>query len=159
MGRVIVALVIGVGIAFPGRAVAQQSSEDEVIAVVEAVFAGMAAGDTEVLRSIMLSESKLLSMGERGPSWRTGTSFAEAFERSEGPVVERMWDPVVMIDGPIASLWAPYDLYFGDRWSHCGTDSFQLALTEDGWKVAFISYSVAQPPACERHPKGPPGPK
>lgn len=157
MGRVIVALVIGVGLALPGQTTGQQSAEEAVIAVVEAVFEGMASGDTEALRAIMLPESQVLAMGERGPRWSAGTSFAEGFEGREVAVIERMWDPVVLIDGPIASLWAPYDLYIGDSWSHCGTDSFQLVLTEGGWKVAFIGYTVAQPPACERHPGGPPG--
>jgi hypothetical protein len=159
MGRVIVAFVIGVGFVLPGRTVGQQSAEEEVIAVVEAVFAGMRSGDTEALRAIMLPESQLLAMAATGPRWRTGASFAEGFEGLDEPVIERMWNPKVLIDGPIASLWTPYDLYFGDRWSHCGTDAFQLALTEDGWKVAFISYTVAQPPACERNPRGPPGPR
>ncbi|MFV2008191.1 MAG: nuclear transport factor 2 family protein [Longimicrobiales bacterium] len=157
MGRVIVALVMGAGFTLPGQTVGQQSAEEEVIAVVEAVFEGMASGDTEALRAIMLPESQLLAMGATGPRWRTGASFAEGFERREEPVIERMWNPQVSIEGPIASLWTPYDVYIGDRWSHCGTDSFQLALTEDGWKVAFISYTVQQPPACERHPGGPPG--
>ena len=156
MGRVLAVLVIGIGFALPAVTAAQQSSEDEVIAVAEAVFEGMASGDTEALRAIMLPGSQLLGVGERGSDWLSGASFAEAFEGSEDPVIERMWDPVVMIDGRIASLWAPYDFYVGDRFSHCGTDAFQMVLTEEGWKVAFISYTRAQPPACKRHPEGPP---
>ena len=27
------------------------------------------------------------------------------------PMYERMWDPEVRIDGPVATLWAPYDFY------------------------------------------------
>ena len=157
MGRVGVALLIGVGLGLPGQAVGQQSAEQAVIAVVEAMFEGMATGDTEALRSIMLPESQLLAMGSRGARWSSGTSFAEGFEGRDTAVIERMWDPTVLIDGPIASLWAPYDLYIGDRWSHCGTDAVQLVLTDDVWRVAFISYTSMQPPDCERHPEGPPG--
>ncbi len=157
MGRVIGALVLGVGLALPGQTVGQLSAEEEVIAVVNAMFEGMASGDTEALRAIMLPESQLVAMGVRGPRWRTGNSFAEGFAGRDVAVIERMWDPVVLIDGPLASLWAPYDVYIGDRWSHCGTDAVQLVLTEDRWRVAFIGYTVAQPPACERHPEGPPG--
>ena len=157
MGRVIVALVIGVGLALPGPTVGQQSAEEAVIAVVEAMFEGMASGDTEALRAIMLPESQLVAMGDDGPRWRTGKSFAEAFEGRDVAVIERMWNPTVLIDGPIASLWTPYDLYIGDRWSHCGTDAVQLVLTDEGWRVAFLSYTSRQPPDCERHPEGPPG--
>ena len=156
MSRMIAVLTMGIGLALPGRTVAQESAEEAVIAVVESIFKGMATGDTETLRSIMLPESQLLAMGARGPRWTTGASFAGGFEGSAEPIIERMWDPTVMIDGPIATLWAPYDLYIGDRWSHCGTDVVNLALTEDGWKVAFLSYTRRQPPDCERHPEGPP---
>lgn len=157
MGRVITVFVIGMGLSVPGQTAAQKSAEEEVIAVVEALFEGMAAGDTEALRAIMLPESQLLAMGDDGPRWRTGTSFAEAFEGRDVAVIERMWNPTVLIDGPMASLWTPYDLYIGDRWSHCGTDAVQLVLTDDGWRVAFLSYTTRQPPDCERHPGGPPG--
>lgn len=158
MARAIVVLVMGIGLALPARAAAQHSPEEAVIAVVNAMFEGMATGDTEALRAIMLPESQLLAMDAKGARWGTGTSFAEGFEGREVAVIERMWDPVVLIDGPIASLWAPYDLYIGDRWSHCGTDAVQLALTDDGWRVAFISYTMKQQPECEPHPEGPPGP-
>ena len=157
MRRVIVALVIGVGLALPGRTVGQQSAEEAVIAVVEALFEGMASGDTEALRAIMLPQSQLLAMGDNGPRWSTGASFAEAFAGRDVALIERMWNPTVLIDGPIASLWTPYDLYIGDRWSHCGTDAVQLVLTDHGWRVAFLSYTTRQPPDCERHPEGPPG--
>jgi len=62
----------------------------------------------------------------------------------------------VRIDGPVATLWAPYDFYRGIEFSHCGTDAFQLAKTPDGWKVTLISYTVQMPPDCSTHPEGPP---
>jgi hypothetical protein len=71
-------------------------------------------------------------------------------------MIERMWDPEVRIDGPVATVWAPYDFYSATEFSHCGTDAFQLAKTADGWKVAMISYTSQAPPTCSMHPDGPP---
>ena len=69
---------------------------------------------------------------------------------------ERMWDPEVRVDGPVATLWAPYDFYRGTEFSHCGTDAFQLAKTGGIWKVVLVSYTVQRPPDCSTHPEGPP---
>ena len=82
-----------------------------------------------------------------------------AARMSEVPYVmaERMWDPEVRIDGPVATFWTAYDFYRGLEFSHCGTDAFQLAKTPDGWKVAAVSYTVQMPPDCSTHPAGPPG--
>jgi hypothetical protein len=53
-----------------------------------------------------------------------------------------MWDPEVRIDGPMATLWAPYDFHRSGEFSHCGVDAFQLALKEDGWRIVSIIYTV-----------------
>jgi hypothetical protein len=71
-------------------------------------------------------------------------------------MIERMWDPEVRVDGPFATLWAPYDFYSGVEFSHCGTDAFQLAKTSVGWKVVMVSYTAMMPPNCSTHPDGPP---
>jgi hypothetical protein len=50
----------------------------------------------------------------------------------------------------------PYDLYRGDAWSHCGVDTFTLMKSEGHWRVAALIYTIEQPPACRKHPAGPP---
>ena len=39
---------------------------------------------------------------------------------------------------------------------HCGVDVFTLLKSEGGWRIATLVWSVEQPPACQRHPAGPP---
>jgi hypothetical protein len=34
---------------------------------------------------------------------------------------------VFELDGPLASVWAEYSFYAGEKFSHCGIDAFQLA--------------------------------
>jgi hypothetical protein len=55
-------------------------------------------------------------------------------------------------------VWYPYDLYIDGKWSHCGVDAFTLIRTEGKWRIAVMSWSAEQPPACEKHPDGPPRP-
>ncbi len=56
----------------------------------------------------------------------------------------------------VAQVWMPYDLYLGDKWSHCGVDTFTLMKSEGRWRVAALVYTIEQPPACRPHPAGPP---
>jgi len=51
---------------------------------------------------------------------------------------ERITFGTVNIDGDLASVWAPYEFYLGDKFSHCGVDVFQLLKTADGWKIIYI---------------------
>ena len=71
------------------------------------------------------------------------------------PIIERGFAPDVRIAGTIAVVWLPYDLYVDRAWSHCGVDVFTLVLVGDRWRIANLTYSIEQPPACRVHPDGP----
>jgi hypothetical protein len=68
--------------------------------------------------------------------------------------VERMWEPVVQVHGPIATLWAPYDIHRNRQFVHCGVDAFTLIRTTTGWKIATVVYT-AEPTGCAPSPLGP----
>ena len=44
----------------------------------------------------------------------------------------------------------PYDFYIDGKWSHCGVDAFTMLKSDGRWRIASLSWSVEQPPACER---------
>ena len=135
---------------------AQANEERAVIAAGQALFDAMEALDPEAFRDTMVPEGFLMAVGFETMQRTTRDRFAARLADQTQPMFERMWDPLVRIDGPVATLWAPYDFYRGIEFSHCGTDAFQLAKTPDGWKVTLISYTVQMPPVCSRHPEGPP---
>ena len=136
---------------------AQSSEERAVIQAAQAMFDAMEALDPEAFRASMVPEGFLMAVGFE-TTRRTGREeFATRLADVTGPMYERMWDPEVRIDGPVATLWAPYDFYRDLEFSHCGTDAFQLASTPEGWKVVLVSYTVQRPPDCSTHPDGPPG--
>ena len=135
---------------------AQNNEERAVIAAAQAVFDAMEALDPEAFRNAMVPDGFLMAVRSETTRRTTRDDFAANIERQTRPMIERMWDPEVRIDGPVASVWAPYDFYLGAEFSHCGTDAFLLAKTPEGWRVSAVSYTVLQPPTCERHPQGPP---
>ena len=140
------------------RAVTAQTAEErEVIAAVQALFDAMAARDGQAFRAGMLPDGFLVAVGYESMSRTSRDDFATRLPDAGFVMHERMWDPEVRSDGPVATVWAPYDFYRGIEFSHCGTDAIQLAKTLEGWKVAWMSYTVQRPPDCSTHPEGPPG--
>jgi hypothetical protein len=55
------------------------------------------------------------------------------------PYDERLRNPVVQVDGGLASVWAEYHFYVGTRFSHCGVDTFHLVRTTEGWKIIDLA--------------------
>lgn len=51
---------------------------------------------------------------------------------------ERITFGKVLIDGPLATVWTPYSFYLGNRFSHCGVNSFQLYRSDKGWKIVHL---------------------
>jgi len=70
-------------------------------------------------------------------------------------VVERMWNPTVLVRGRIAMVWADYDVYVGGKFGHCGIDAFTLLKTDAGWKISGIQYT-SETQGCKPNPLGPP---
>lgn len=140
----------------PATGQAQTAEEQAVIHVVENLFTAMRTQDIELLERTMIPDAFVIGVGGGGMSRSTREEFARAIVGAEAQFIERMWDPEVRIDGQVAQLWAPYDLYIGDEFSHCGSDAFHLVKVDGEWKMAGVTYSRAQPPACDKHPDGPP---
>jgi hypothetical protein len=67
-----------------------------------------------------------------------------------------MWEPVVVTNGPMATIWTPYDFYVGSDFSHCGVDVATMMQTDEGWTIVALSWTRLQPPSCDLHPDGPP---
>jgi hypothetical protein len=135
---------------------ARDEEESAVIEAAHAFFEAMEALDPEALRNSMVPEGLVIAVGLETTRRTTRDDFAAGIADQTRPMIERMWDPEVRIDGPFATLWAPYDFYNGVEFSHCGTDAFQLAKTSVGWKVVMVSYTAMMPPNCSTHPDGPP---
>jgi hypothetical protein len=62
---------------------------------------------------------------------------------------ERFWDGQLQVDGDLASYWCKYAFFNGGKFSHCGTDVFQLVRTPAaGWQIVNLAYTV-QPEHCD----------
>jgi hypothetical protein len=148
-----VALIAGL-CALPAPAAAQASEEQAVIAVVQKLFDGMRTRDTVAMKSVFAPGAQLLGLAQRDGSTAMRALPADQFASSiasapPGEFIERVYDPVVKIDGNLASYWAFYTFHVGERFSHCGVDAVLLFKFPDGWKIASIADTRRQE-GCER---------
>jgi ketosteroid isomerase-like protein len=123
---------------------AQQTATDAVKQTVNTMFDAMRKGDSTLLKSTFAKEMVLQSVstnkeGKAAISTDSANDFAKAIGTAHSQVYdERIVFGDIKIDGDLASVWAPYKFYLGDKFSHCGVDVFQLMKTADGWKIIYI---------------------
>lgn len=141
-----------------GTAAGQESPERGAVAAADAALGAITRGDMTALTDLMLPEALMFSTGTRNGQtrYRVRTRAEQRASTPPGKITERGFRPEVRVNGPVAMVWYPYDLYIDGKWSHCGVDVFTLIRTEGQWRIASMAWSAEQPPACEKHPDGPP---
>ena len=126
------------------------------IAVADSVLVALSSGDNATLERLTLDSAIVGGVGERNGVERMSlTSWARYTSRTGSDFTERGF-ATARVQDRVAQVWVPYDLYGGKAWSHCGVDAFTLLKSEGRWRVASLIYTIEQPPACQKHPAGPP---
>ncbi len=118
-----------------------------VLAAVTKLFEGVTAKDEGAMRAVLERDARLVRTESRkgAPRMRpmTAAGFVSGILEHEGPEVrEEIRDPEVRIAENLATVWAPYSYYVGDRFTHCGEAAIQLAKMDvgwPGWKIIAIA--------------------
>jgi hypothetical protein len=142
------AIALGVAVS-PAAAQATMGAEEQAAyAVITRLFDAMRAGDTTAMRSAFDSSASLQSAVVRRDGTpvvqRTaiGDWLAGVAKRPAGTVLdERLRNPIVHVDGTLASVWVEYGFFVGPTFSHCGVDAFTLGKTVAGWRILAVADS------------------
>ena len=137
--------VIGVMVAFilltPSGAPAQEAAGPR--AAVDQLFEGMRTANADLVRDVLTPDARFAILSQRdGPVTvvsQTVEGWVRSIGTSEGRWDERVYDVDVRVDGPMASVWAPYTFYIDGEISHCGINSIELLRDAEGWKITQIS--------------------
>jgi hypothetical protein len=131
-----------------------------VIAVADSALAAITRGDVIALTDLMVAEASAFPTSTRNgiTTYRVRTRESMRTGALNG-LVERGFNPQAMVNGGVAMVWFPYDLYVNGAWSHCGVDVFTFVKADGKWRIASLAWSAEQPPVCEKHPSGPPSGK
>ena len=128
-----------------------------LIAVADSALAAITRSDVVALTDLMVPEAVMFPTSTRDgvTTYRVLTRDAQRNASITG-LVERGFTPQAMVNGGVAMVWMPYDLYINGAWSHCGVDVFTLVQSNGSWRIASLAWSAEQPPMCNKHPTGPP---
>ncbi len=143
------------GVQAPARG---QTPEEAVMAVVHRLFDGMRTADSAMVRSVFDSSVQFLSVREENgvptATARSVDAFVAAVGKPHEQVYdERIWDVEIEVDGGLASVWAKYAFYLGDKFNHCGVDVFGLVRRADAWKIVYLA-DTERRTGCWRGPGG-----
>jgi hypothetical protein len=119
-------------------------------AVANKLFEAMRAKNAVAISALFMPEGQLVAIdkprsGEGLSKTRvfTGDAFAKMIAEAKAPeFIERMPQPEVKIFGDMALVYGRYTFHVGEKFSHCGTNSFHLVRTADGWKIAQIASTL-----------------
>ena len=52
---------------------------------------------------------------------------------------ERLWDTQIFYDDFMATVWTKYALFLGEKFTHCGTEVFNLRKVDGDWKIFYLA--------------------
>jgi len=124
-----------------------QDAEAQVMATVEAFMDGLEAKDGEAMRALAMEDAYLAlvrpSQGD-APD-RTQSARLDEVVTSltdiPGEIAEPLGEATVLVDGPIAMVWAPFAFYMDGARTHCGIDVFTLMQVDGAWRISTVTYS------------------
>lgn len=145
--RRIAIVTLVVGMLFGGfvRPAVAQTAEDEVRAVVDALFDAMRTSDSATVRELFHPEmDKMASSGVRdgvaGVGFGAISAFVEAVGGAEpGALDEKIGPAEIRIDDNLATVFTPYAFHYNGNLSHCGVNVFLIAKQGEDWRIVGLA--------------------
>jgi len=124
---------------------AQNLAEEEAIKkTINNLFTGMRNADSSMVKSAFNQGAILQTIGKtkEGNVVVRSTdlnAFIASIAKPHPEVYdERIVFSRILVDDNLASVWTDYQFYIGDKFSHCGVNSFQLVKVNDEWKIVYL---------------------
>ena len=118
--------------------------ENDVKEVITKLFDGMRSSDAEKLKSAFAPGATLQTIskdkeGQVMVRWEQVDSFIVQVTKPHDQVYdERITFDIIKIDDNLATVWTPYRFFVGEKFSHCGVNSFQLVKLQGEWKIQYL---------------------
>lgn len=129
---------------FAGMPLTAQKDDKAIKAVINLFFEGLEKGDTVLLKKSCTDAPVMQTyMADRDGKWQVFTEdFSELVAFVGTPAKDKFDEQIefesILSEPSLASVWTPYKFYLNGKISHCGTNSFQLVKTDEGWKIQYI---------------------
>jgi len=152
-------LVFSLLLSVPAFAQSAKSKDSKTASEIPGkLFAAMKEKNAEAIRALFTPEGQLVAIDKP----RTGDGLsktrvftADAFSKliadsKASELIEKMDKIKVEVFGDMALVYGRYTFHVGEKFSHCGTNSFHLVRTIDGWKIANAASTLEF--ACGQKP-------
>ncbi len=128
---------------FTTVSLAQSNEESAVKEAVNHLFTGMKTGDSTLTRAAFAPNAVMQTIvnkdGKIAVRAESVSDFVKVIATPHKEIYdERIVFTKILIDGPLASVWTDYKFYVGEKFSHCGVNSFQLVKGDKGWQIVYI---------------------
>jgi len=139
-GLVIFALFL---LGFATNTFAQSDEESAIKKTINNLFTGMKTGDCTLTRTAFAPAAIMQTIVNKEGKVSVRTESVDNFIKFIGTPHQEKYDEQIvftkiLIDGPLASVWTDYKFYLGEKFSHCGVNSFQLVKGDKGWQIVYI---------------------
>ncbi len=116
-------------------------AQDSAYAVVVGLFDAMRMRDTSAMRAAFVPNASMQSLTADSIRFESPDGWISSVARARAGLVldERLANPVVHLDGDLASIWVDYWFFAGERFSHCGADAIFLARQHGRWRIFAIT--------------------
>jgi hypothetical protein len=126
-----------------------RGADETPLQTAQKLFDAMKAHDSGAAAALFLPGATLASVDAAGQASVTpAEQFVKHIGTGKGDWVERMRNPKMLEQGPIAVVWGEYDFHLNGKFTHCGIDSFSMLKTIAGWKIASVT-DTRQTTGCQ----------
>jgi hypothetical protein len=149
-------LTVAFCVSTQAQTAANETAKQDAIAVIDQLWEAMRTKNADAIKALFTPEGQLVAIDKprdgKGLSKTrvlSGDAFAKLISEAKAPeFVERMPQPQVNVFGDLATVYGRYTFHVGDKFSHCGANTFNLVRTETGWKIANAASTLEF--QCER---------
>lgn len=121
------------------NATAFSDANAAILLPIKALFDGMREHDAEKVLAQFMPEALLHRVKTDGSVKKNSlTEFAGFVSKSTTYLDEQIFGLKIQQQGNLATVWAPFVFYAGNKVSHCGVNSFQLVKGNKKWKIQSL---------------------
>ncbi len=131
----------------------EPGEEDAVLAALDGYLRALSASDLQELAALQAPDGMTYrAVKSAEGQWevieRPQTFWLDPYNDPEAAYRARYWSPTVLVRGPIAVVWTPYEFWLNGETSHCGIELVNFVKMDGEWKVSASTWTV-EPQACE----------
>lgn len=140
-----------------GHTLAQSDNKkkDEIHAVISELFDAYRAGDSARVANVFTKDAIVQSIylnGDGAPVASEATTVNSFLDYIGNGLTElhdeKLWDTQIHADKMMATVWTRYAFFLGEKFTHCGTETFLLRKVNGSWRI-FILVDTRQTQGCQ----------